>query len=206
MERIDKVVEAFNRHGFLAEKFADMNQAKTALLKLIRPEETVGLGASMNVKEGGVLDALVGRGQTLFTNMTGPDRTPQETDAMRRDAMVADWYLASSNAVTEQGELINIDGVGNRVAGLIFGPKKVVVMVGQNKITKNFADGMKRIKSEACGKNARRLSRATPCALDDRCHDCDSPHRMCNTVTWVQRPNSWHTEFHVYIIEEDWGY
>jgi len=206
MERIDRLVAALNTNGFKAEKFADMASAKAALLKLISPEETVGTGTSMTIKNGGVLEALTARGQKMYSSMLAGNLPPEETAALRMQAQRADWFLSSTNAITMQGELINIDGYGNRVAGLIFGPKKVVVLAGQNKIAKNFMDGMSRIKKQACGQNARRIGLDLPCAKDDTCHACDNPRRMCNTVTWNQRPNYWHDAFYVYIIEEDWGF
>lgn len=206
MSDIKKAIEALSANGFKTEVFSDMASAKVALLALIAPDETVGLGGSMTIQESGVLDALQTRGQTLYTTMIKADRTPEEISEIRQSALRADWFLSSSNAITCQGELLNIDGHGNRIAGLIYGPKKAVVIAGQNKIAKNFNEGIKRIKTEACGKNARRLNRDTPCAKDDRCHDCNTPDRMCNTVVWTQRPNTWHTEFHVYIIKEDWGF
>ena len=206
MTNIDKVLAALQKNGFLAEKFATMDEAKAAMLSLISEKESIGMGGSMTIQNGGVLDALLDRAQPLFTTMVKAERTAEEISDIRRKALQADWFLSSSNAITEQGELLNIDGIGNRIAGLIYGPKKVLVIAGQNKLTKNFNAAMKRIKTEACGKNARRLSRTTPCAQDDRCHNCDTPDRMCNTVVWTQRPNSWHTEFHIYIIEEDWGF
>ena len=206
MANIDKVLTALQKNGFLAEQFATMDEATAAMLSLIGKKESIGIGGSMTIQKGGVLDALLNRTQTLFTTMVKAERTAEEISDIRQKALQADWFLSSSNAITEQGELLNIDGHGNRVAGLIYGPKKVLVMVGKNKLTKNFSAAMKRIKTEACGKNARRLSRNTPCAQDDRCHDCDTPDRMCNTVVWTQRPNSWHTEFHIYITEEDWGF
>ncbi|MEX1308117.1 MAG: lactate utilization protein [Eubacteriales bacterium] len=206
MKPIDQVVDKLNANGFIAKSFSNMDEAKSALLELIPKADSVGTGTSMTIKEGGILEAMTVRGQTVYSSMLSGNLPPEETAALRKQALQADWFLSGTNAVTTQGELINIDGYGNRVAGLIFGPKKVVVLVGQNKITKSFNAGIKRIKTEACGKNARRVGLDVPCAEDDQCHACDHPRRMCNTVIWNQRPNYWHDAFYVYIIEEDWGF
>ncbi len=206
MEAIDRAITRLNANGFKAQKFANMTEAKAAILELIPKTESVGTGTSMTIKEGEILEALTARGQTVHSSMLAGSLPPEETAALRQQALKADWFLSSTNAITLQGELINIDGYGNRVAGLIFGPKKIVVLAGKNKIAKNFMDGIARIKNEACGKNARRVGLDVPCAEDDQCHACDHPRRMCNNVTWNQRPNYWQDEFYVYIIEEDWGF
>jgi hypothetical protein len=125
-------------------------------------------------------------------------------DEAREKAAKADVYLTSTNAVTENGQLVNIDGTGNRVAAMIFGPKKVFVICGINKIASNLDTAMQRIK-ENTYKNARRLKLKTPCAETEKCNDCRSPQRMCNITTIIERkPNK--TAMEVIIIKEELGY
>ncbi|MDZ7599242.1 MAG: lactate utilization protein [Desulfobacterales bacterium] len=115
-----------------------------------------------------------------------------------------DLFFTGSNAVTEHGQLVNLDMQGNRVAALAFGPKKVVVLVGRNKIVPDIASAMARIKRYAAPANAMRLDKQTPCAKTGRCEDCRSPGRICNT--WTITEKSWPTgRVTVILINADLG-
>jgi len=119
--------------------------------------------------------------------------------------MFADVYLSSSNAITLQGQLVNTDGVGNRVAAMIFGPPRVIVLAGYNKIVADEEQARERIKNVASPKNGLRFGGKTSCAQVGRCMDCSSQHRMCKaTVILDRRPTL--TDYHIIIIGEDLGY
>ena len=122
--------------------------------------------------------------------------------------MLADLYVASNNAVTEDGRMINIDGTGNRLSSMLFGHKRLYLMTGVNKIVANYEDGLIRIKNVACPPNAQRLGKKTPCALAEemKCYDCTSPDRICcSQVTLLHRPRSV-KEAEVIIVREELGY
>jgi NAD-dependent dihydropyrimidine dehydrogenase PreA subunit len=125
-------------------------------------------------------------------------------DEAREKASRADVYLSSTNALTEEGKLVNIDGLGNRVASMIYGPKKVYILCGINKITKNLDEALQRIKDNTY-KNARRLKLETPCAYTEKCTDCSSPQRMCSVTTIIER-RPYKTDFEVIIIGQELGY
>jgi hypothetical protein len=205
MNEILKVVDAFNSKGFKTKYFEKMDKAKEEIKRLIPSTVSIGTGGSMTLKDSGILKELQDRGNKLLTTSLGGTYTSEEKISIRKEAMSADWYMTSSNAITVQGDLVNIDGVGNRVGAMIFGPEKVVVLAGKNKITKDPMDAVVRIKREACGKNARRLGLDLPCAIDDRCHNCKKPNKMCNVTTRMEHPPSG-KEVYVFIVNEEWGY
>ncbi len=197
-----KVIEALNKNGFKAEYVDTKEEAVETILELINSQDTVGMGGSATLDELCIMEALRKLGNTIFNHQGLP---PAEAYAVRRQELTADVFLASSNAVTMDGEIINVDGTGNRVAALAFGPKKVVVVMGANKIVKDEADGRRRICMTAAPMNADRLKRKTPCVVTGMCADCSSPERICSLTTIMHRAPSV-SDFHVIIVGEDLGY
>ncbi|HHW91522.1 MAG TPA: LUD domain-containing protein, partial [Firmicutes bacterium] len=116
-----------------------------------------------------------------------------------------EFYLASSNALTEDGRLVNIDGTGNRVMGMVYGPRRVILVVGSNKLAGSLEAALERIHREACPPNARRLKLQTPCAATGECNDCSSPDRMCKVTTIIEgKPGA--TDLEVILVGEKLGY
>jgi L-lactate utilization protein LutB len=204
MNDIEKTIESLNKKGFKAVYVKDAQAALDYVLSVIGKDESVGVGGSITTQETGIVDALLSRGNTLYSHWIAKSKG-QNAEEVRRKAMTADAYISSTNALTVAGDLINIDGTGNRTAAMIFGPNKVVVVAGKNKITSNPNTALARIKSVACPKNARRLGYDTPCARTGKCEECSGPDRMCNVVVRLQCPASG-KEFHVVIIDGDFGY
>ena len=167
--------------------------------------KTVSWGGSMTVVASGVYEALKQR--TDLTLIDTYDRTvsPEESMNRRRQALAADLFVMGSNAVTETGTLVNLDMFGNRVAGLTFGPKNVIVLVGRNKIVDDIEEAMYRIKNYAAPVNAARLDKKTPCVKTGYCDDCKSPDRICNTWTITEKsyPKG---RIKVVLINEDLGF
>ena len=131
---------------------------------------------------------------------------PESAEDPRREAMTADMYITSVNGMAETGELINIDGNGNRVASSLYGHKKVWFIVGRNKLAPTYEEALWRARNIAAPKNAQRLGRKTPCAVHgDRCYDCKSPERICRglVVLWEAVANM---EMEVVLIDQDLGY
>lgn len=164
---------------------------------------TVGFGGSVTLKELGLFDSLSAH-NTVFSHWNVPEgRTAAEVLA---DASRAEVFLTSANGLAETGEIINIDGTGNRVAGILYGHKKVYFVVGRNKLAPTCDEALRRARNVAAPKNAQRLGVDTPCAVrGDRCYDCKSPERICRalTVLW-ERVRSCETE--VVLVDEDLGY
>jgi len=201
---LDRVADSLRRKGFEVFLAADSGEAREKVLAMISSEETVGAGGSVTIKRLGILDELARRGNRLFDHWKdGIDY--EERLRLRREQLLADVFLSSTNAVTESGELVNIDGVGNRVAALSFGPKHVVVVAGRNKVVSDVDEGLRRIRNVAAPANVRRLDRDLPCAKTGYCVDCKLPGRICRVVSIVVWPPS-RTRFSVILVDEELGY
>ena len=204
MNEIEKTLQALSDKGFKAVFAENAEKAKDYVLSAIAQSDTVGCGGSMTLFETGIMDALVDRGNTVYSSELAA-QSGGDKEAAKQHGMRADVYLSSTNALTLDGDLINIDGVGNRVAAMIYGPQKVIIVAGRNKLTQNPHTAIARIKKQACPPNARRLNLSTPCATENRCADCDSPQRMCNVTVRIQYPPRG-KDVHVVLIDGDFGY
>ena len=197
-----KVVEALNKNRFKAEYADTKAEAVEAILKLINPQDTVGMGGSITLDELSIGKLLQELGNTIFNHQGLP---PAEACNVRRKQLTSDVFIASSNAVTLDGEIVNMDGSGNRVAALSFGPKRVIVIMGANKIVKDEADARRRIAMIAAPMNADRLNRKTPCVITGVCANCNSPERICSITSIMHKAPST-SDFHVIIVGEALGY
>lgn len=201
-ESVKRALAALEKNGMKATFFYDSGAAAEYLMDSISKDAKVGIGGSMTVKTMGLPEALIARGNEVYFHWL--ESTPEGMDAARMNASRADVYLTSTNALTEEGQLVNIDGIGNRVTSMIYGPKKVYVLCGVNKLAKNLDAAMQRIKDNAY-KNARRLKLNTPCAVTEKCSDCSSPQRMCNVTTIInKKPGK--IDIEVILIGEELGY
>lgn len=202
--RAEEAVKALREKDFQAYYFPTREEAVKQALELIEPDATVGCGGSVTIRQLGLLDMLTERGNTVIHHWQD-DLPREEINRLRKEAMFADVYLASSNAITLQGQLVNTDGVGNRVAAMIFGPPRVVLLAGCNKVVENEEQARERIKNVASPKNGIRFGSKTSCSQVGRCMDCNSKHRMCKaTVILDRRPTQ--TDYHIIIIGEELGY
>ena len=183
---LKRVAEALKRNNIDAYAVADGAEAVKLALSLIPEGATVGLGGSTTVKEIGLLDALR-NGNYRLLDQYEEGITREENIERRRSGLTADFFVTGTNAVTEDGQLVNVDGFGNRVAALAFGPKKVIIVVGKNKVVKTVEDGFRRIRDYVAPRNAKRFGVNTPCTEDGRCHDCDHPQRICNIYSVIRR-------------------
>ncbi|MBN1622630.1 MAG: lactate utilization protein [Endomicrobiales bacterium] len=200
LEKVSKNLKKNNFSVIVAENREDANKK---ILEIINSKDSVGVGGSMSIKELGLVELLKKRGQKIIQHQPG---TPlEESLNIRRQALTSDVYMSSPNALTMDGALIFCDGVGNRVSGMIFGPKKVIAIAGYNKIVENEDSGWQRISNIASPANAKRLKLNTPCTTSGVCMNCDSPQRICNVgVTLWKRPR--HTEYYVVLVPENLGY
>jgi hypothetical protein len=189
--RLDRCRQALAKNNFEAFVVADPAQARTFILERLLPAikpRVVSWGDSMTLGATGVLDAIRAMPaiRLIETFAAGVDRA--EILERRRQALLADLFFTGTNAVTEKGQLVNLDMVGNRVAGLTYGPRHVIVTVGRNKLVHDLAAAMERIRSYAAPLNVlRHPGFRTPCALTAHCQDCASPDRLCNTWTITEK-------------------
>jgi hypothetical protein len=173
-------------------------------LDLIPPDSVVGVGGSITVRELGLIEALQKRGNRVVQHWQ-KGLSFDEIIAVERQHLTSEVFLTSSNAITEAGQLVNVDGGGNRVAAMIFGPKKVIVIAGENKIVKDVDAGLERIKRVAAPLNAKRLNLSTPCAVTGVCTDCDIPERICNITTIIHRKSE-ETDITIILVGETLGF
>ena len=203
MDRIQLTAANLNKHGFCAQVFDTAEEAKAAALALIG-ESSVGFGGSITVRDMGIYETLQEQGNAVYWHWKAGD--PTNVPNMLAGAKTADVYISSTNALLESGALLNIDGTGNRVANQFYGPPRVIIIAGENKIVANFEEGIARIKRDACPANAKRLNFQTPCALTGKCTDCNSPQRMCNVTTLIERRPMACKEAHVFLVKESLGF
>ncbi|MBQ4578553.1 MAG: lactate utilization protein [Clostridia bacterium] len=197
-----KVAENLKNLGYQVTVFDTKEQAADYLCGQIK-DTTVAFGGSMTLREMGLYERLSEANTVHWHWQPQGDNTVPQTRMLARDAEI---YLASVNGLAETGEIINIDGSGNRVAETIFGHKKVYFVVGKNKLAEDYDKALWRARNIAAPKNAFRLKVKTPCAeMGDQCYDCKSPARICRalSVLWCAPTGS---QYEVVLIKEDLGY
>ena len=199
-----KVVEAFKKNMFSAVYFKTGEEASEFIMGNIKPGDKVGFGGSASVKGLGIQEKVKSIGAVVLDH-GDPALSPEEKMETMRGELLSDVFLCSSNAVTLDGELVNIDGVGNRVAAMSFGPRKVIVVVGVNKIRKNQAEAFQRIEQVAAPKNCKRLSMPNPCTQTGICSDCKSETRACRIYSVIKR-NPMRTDITVVVIGKELGF
>lgn len=184
-KRIEKTIENLKKNNIAAYYVENSAEAVKLVENLLKDGETISCGGSVTLAESGVF-ALMQSGKYNFLDRSLA-KSPEETAEIYRKTFYCDTFLTSSNAVTENGELINVDGNCNRISAITFGPKSVIVVVGVNKIVSDVAEGFKRVKEIAAPLNTKRLGCNTPCAKLGKCikadrsipEGCDSPERIC---------------------------
>lgn len=203
-KRSEITVKELQKNGFNAFYIDNSKDALVRILSLIPEKATIGIAGSVTIREIGLYDELLVKGYSIFSDW-GEHRSREERIDIRRAGLVSDIFLTSTNAITLKGQLVNVDGTGNRVAAMIFGPKKVFVVAGANKIVDNIEDAHARIRNVAKPLNGKRLKLNTPCSLTGRCIDCSHEDRMCKILTVIEKkPNL--SDITVFIIGENLGF
>lgn len=203
-QRSKRTVEKLKGHDFGSLYVKTREEAVREILRFVTPGTNVGVGGSITIRELGILDHLKTGGNTVFDHWI-PGLSREQSVEIRKAQMTADLFLSSSNAITVNGELVNIDGIGNRVNAINFGPKKVILVAGYNKIVGNVDEAIKRVRNEATPPNARRLNVDVPCANLGWCVDCNSPNRVCRVIVIHERKPTF-TDILVILVGEDLGY
>lgn len=190
----------FENHKFKTSYFATKEEAAAYLADKIHGE-VVGFGGSMTAKEMGLYELLGVDNTVVWHWMT------EKAEKGRREARAASVYILSANGVSETGELVNIDGTGNRLSMSLYGPKRTFYVIGKNKIEPDLASAMKRARNVASTKNAIRFGTKTPCVATggERCFDCNSPERICNATVIIERAMTG-METELLFIDEELGY
>ena len=194
----DAVKQNLEKRGYTVRVFSTGKEAADFLDAAI-DGKSVGFGGSATLDALGVYERLGKHNETVWHWKW------EDPDAARREAMTADVYLTSVNALAETGELVNIDGAGNRVAATLFGHEKVYYVIGRNKLSATYHEAVWRARNVAAPQRARQLGKKTPCAVKcDRCYDCDSPERICRGFVTLWGPMMG-MEAEVLLVDEDLG-
>lgn len=199
-EAIIRNLEKRNMEGFY---FQSAEECTQAILKEMPKGSVIGWGGSESVKESGLMEAIHNGDYELIDRSTA--KTPEEARQIYAKTVLADYYLMSTNAITLDGELINIDGNGNRVACLIQGPAHVILVVGMNKVVTDIESGVARVRNMASPANAIRLNRNLACAATGVCHNCLAPECFCNQIV-ITRRSMHEGRIKVYLVGEELGY
>jgi L-lactate utilization protein LutB len=196
--------EALKRSGFDARFVQKGAEALDYIATLVKPGMTVGFGGSMTLRAIGAPEKVKALGaEILDHNAPGLD-SAKKLEVMRAQ-LTCDLFLSSSNAVTMEGDIVNVDGNGNRVAALSFGPAKTVVVVGANKIARDLDEALARLETRASPMNNKRLDRPNPCAKTGTCEDCHGDTRICR-VYQILRRKPFLSDFTVIVVGEALGY
>lgn len=195
---IEKTIDRLRSRGFAVSRFETKEEASAYLAREIQGT-TVGIGGCKTADEMGLYDTLKACGNEVFWHWRAPG-----TETLDR-ANAAEVYIAGANAIAETGEVLFIDGRGNRLAGLCFGEKTVYILAGINKLCPDFDSALNRARNVAAVKNCERFPVKTPCKLDGKCHDCRTPGRICNALMVLWGPMLGMKKLEIVIINEELG-
>lgn len=185
-KRVERTIAGLERNNINGFYVKDESQLLQRIKALVPEHSTVAMGDSVSLWETGIMD-LLRNGNYNFLDKYREGITRDEKKELYRQSFSADSFLSSTNAVTEEGELYNIDGNGSRVAAMLYGPEQVIIVAGINKIVRNLEEAEKRVRNYAAPLDAKRLHKKTPCASLGYCVDCKSEERICNDFVVIRR-------------------
>jgi len=188
--RLDELKTQLEKNNFEVFLAATAAEAGELVLNRLLPESgarTVCYGGSMTMKAAGLHEGLAARQEIEVIRPDDPSLSLEEKLERRRQGLLVDFFISGTNAITEDGHLVNLDMIGNRVGAITFGPRQVVILAGRNKIVPDLEMAMFRIKDYSAPVNAMRLDCKTPCVKTGHCEDCKSPGRICNSWTITEK-------------------
>jgi len=197
------MVDTLGKKGYNAIYAADVTAARAAVASLIPQGSLVGVGGSMTLTETGVQQDIQSGPYRYIDRYNQPSF--EHMVQKYKEAFFADYFVTSTNAITKQGELVNIDCTGNRTSAMSFGPEHVIVIVGTNKIVRDINAGILRAK-EIAPINAKRLNHPTPCTEDGVCHECACQQRLCNVTNIIHNCYKFPGRITVIVVPENLGY
>lgn len=205
LEAVGKELEANNFEVFIVQSAA---AAGDLIMNMLVPKldpKVVSWGGSMTIGATGIMDAISKDPKFSVIDPYEPGLKPEDAYEKRRQGLLADLFFAGTNALTEDGQLVNLDATGNRVGAINFGPKNVILAIGRNKLTPDLNTAMVRVKEYSAPVNAIRLGRKTPCVTTAVCDDCKSPDRICNVWTITEKSFPKY-RVKVILINQDLGF
>ncbi len=205
--KLNDLKEQLESNNFDVSIADSMSHAKTLVLETIIPQlkpQSISWGGSMTFVATGLYKTLKDSKKMEVVDAIDLSLSKSELMERKRASLLVDLFITGTNAITEDGQLVNLDMIGNRVGAITFGPKHVIILVGRNKIVPEIEDAMARVKDLAAPANAMRLDKKTPCTKTAYCHECSSPDRICNTWTITEKSFPKH-RVKVVLINDDLG-
>ena len=203
-QKIIKELESRNMEGYYADSKEEALQIALKLaLDMIPEGSSISWGGSVSIKEIGLQQAVCQGNYKVYDR--DATNTPEERRQVMIDAYGCDYFITSTNAITSTGELVNVDGMANRVSAIAFGPKNVLMIVGMNKVVKSVEDAISRTRNEAAPVNAQRFGIDTPCVKTGVCFDCKSPDTIC-CQTLITRYSKIKGRIKIILVNEDLGF
>ena len=208
-KQIEKTVEKLRRNRFDAMLVGTIEEAVKKILAIVPVQAIVGVANSVTIRQLGIVKKLQERGNTVLDPVApsyGLAEFKEELimPTLLKATLGSDVFISGTNAVTEDGKLVNIDGLGNRVAGIVFGARTSIVVVGRNKIVKNIDEALQRIKDTITPTMTRRRNLPLPCAKAGKCVDCSVPERACNVTVIVEKKPPL-TDLKIVMVDDDLG-
>ena len=200
-----KIIKNLEKRRMAGSYTATADQARDEIIEMIPPGATVFRCGSMSAVGMGLWDSIAALPEVNLIDPYRPELSPQEAMELRRRGLTADVMIASTNAITLDGRLVNLDGMGNRVAAMAFGPKKVILVVGMNKVAPDLESAVARVKHYAAPVNNIRYGLKNPCVETGLCSDCKTPQRICNMWSTIEG-HMIKDRIHVKLVGENLGY
>lgn len=201
--KAENLIKNFEQRNIEAYYVENSKSARTKIMEIIKKQASVSWGGSMTLKKIGIFEKLKAGDYELFDRATA--KNSKEKEKIYHQALNADYYLMSSNAITQSGKLVNVDGNGNRLAALIYGPKNVIIVAGMNKITIDEESARKRVRNQAAPPNSVRLEQNTPCAKTGYCSNCQTEDTIC-CQTVITRRSRQKGRIKVILVGEELGF
>lgn len=188
-QKIQELIKRLGENNISAFYVKNRKLAFEKVMSMIPEGCVVGFGDSLTLRQIGVVDALT-KGNYTFLNPMKPETSVEENIKLKKWALTSDVFVTGTNALTLDGKIVNVDGHGNRVAAMLFGPNKIIIVVGVNKIVKNLEEALKKIRDKTAPVNVKRhpeFNPMPPCGITGVCSDCSSPWRICNKTVIIER-------------------
>lgn len=172
-------------------------------MRVIPSDALIGIGNSVTLKKISISKLLSDRGNTVYDKTLA--KSKDESKKLKKMSLVTDWYLTGSNAISKEGQIVNIDHSGNRVAAMLYGPDNVIIVVGKNKLVGNLDEAIKRSKNVAAPLNAKRSGHKPPCVKTNKCVECISDEKVCNSIVIIQGQEN-KDRIRLFIVNEEVGF